>query len=694
MSGALIAVSLIIAGVTTVLCILQIVKRVSNVVKRNDPPAAFLNDGIFRAYLFRVSLFSLLVFLPSLAFGYYLEFVRHQQHSPELILLCGGSYVGFLFLAAASETLLRRMLQRATELQRESISRIFRFFLYAGALLGLVTMILAILYAWYAQRRGISGSELLLLPVYAASLLVFWLRFHGALVARTSDYAFELMRRQEAILPLTGAYNPLWRLRQLFSVVNRFFFYHLEYLILCLIVLTIGHRIEIHTSLAAKGGSGLILSVFAIGTIAAIPAFFVMRVRDKTSPETFLWNIRIGYIAALATQAIAFYLIFVVYSAWHIKYFWIVFLGALTAFLLNLYSAVFVAENHKTARSLISAAASSVSTVVHRGIAAGMRGAAIPALIIAAMMALVYLLGVVDEKGEQRFVHGLFALALALTSMISLFGVAQATALIMPLSSSVIGRLRLRARQEDVAQLLSKFRNLRSVSVPSYVLHAKIFYSALVILIFLVYTQLLSEAGPASLFKHLTETAAMLLGGIASYFLAARINELVLNLGPLLVRETGRQFREISGLSSGETEPDLKNLWRTANAYLRRKLLPLYTGTMVLPALACLLGGTYGLTGYLIGFGFFSFLNGNSWLTTGAAWSSARHAAEADSEVSRHTAQMEALVQADIVGDSMHEAAAPTLSAAVLSTLTAALLFTPATLELHEQLRDFVLRLF
>jgi Na+/H+-translocating membrane pyrophosphatase len=230
--------------------------------------------------------------------------------------------------------------------------------------------------------------------------------------------------------------------------------------------------------------------------------------------------------------------------------------------------------------------------------------------------------------------------------------------------------------------------------MPSYVLHAKIFYATLVILIFLVYTQLIGVGSNASLFKHLTETAAMLSGGIASYFLAARINELVLNLGPALVREASRQFREIPGLSSAEAEPDMLTLWNNANKYLSRKIGPLFLGTLILPWLACFIGGRYGLTGYLLGFGFFGFLSSNSWLTTGAAWSSARHAAEADSQVQRQSAQLEALVQADMVGDSMHEAVAPTLASAILITLVAALLFTTPTLEMHERLHEWVRAVF
>lgn len=672
------------------LCILQITKRLR--LPGGQESAAittFSHDG-YQTYLRKILVLSALIYACCAGLAYYLEFVRHGITDHLMLGVISVAFLLILGVAWFTDILHRRMDRRVQMLQKASMSRLFRHFLYAGALLGLGATLIALGYIVSTERLHSISAELLLLPAYGGALVLYWLRFNVSLIARSSDYAFELMGRQEATLPLVGQANPLWRLRQNLASVNRFFFYHLEYLILCLVVLLIATQVEAQTKIFIAGKFSISILVFAMGIISAIPAFFIMRVRDKTSPETFLWNIRIGYIAAISIQAVIAYFFLVVIAQIHIKYFWIIFLGSLTAFLLNVYSAIYVAENHKTARSLIAAAASSVSTVIHRGIASGMRGAAIPALIIAAMMSLVYLLGVIDERGENRFGHGLFALSLALTSMVSLFIVAQATAVIMPLASTTIGRIKLEARRGEKNDLLEKFRNLRSVSVPSYVLHGKIMFSALAILIFLVYAQILSDAGAASLFKHLTQTAMLLIGAIASYFLSARINELVLNLGPLLVRETSRQFREIPGLTSAEVEPDMRALWQIAVRYLTRKVLPLFIGTMALPAFSCLLGGTYGLAGYLIGFGFFTFLNGNSWLTSGAAWSSARHAAEADSIVTRHTAQLEALVQADIVGDSMHEAAAPTLTGALTATIIGSLLFTPATLELHEKLRDFV----
>lgn len=676
------------------LCVQQIFRRLRLKTQSDAAAAPIVEANEFTRYLLRLFLAALLLFVFALGAGYYLDNVRHGFTESRILIIEIAVFFVFLGGAVLTEQLRVVMQRRAHALGRESTSRIFRYLLYAGALLGMCAVALAALYVYEAHKTRYIFFEIFLLPAYAGALILFWLRFKISLIARSSDYAYELMSKQEALLPLMGSANPLWRLRRQFATINRFFFYPLEFFVLCMVVLLISDQIEAQTKIASAGRNFMSLTVFAIGIVSAIPAFFIMRVRDKTSPETFLWNIRIGYIVAISVQAMLTYFVLVVVAQQHIKYFWIVLMGSMTALLLNFYSTIFVAENHRTARSLIAAAASSVSTVVHKGIAAGMRGAAIPALIVVAMMGVAYILGIVEEKGEERFHYGLFALALALTSMISLFTVAQATAAIMPLAAAEISRLKLAVQKNEKNTLMQKFRNLRSVSVPSYVLHGKMMLAALAVLMFLVYSQIVQEAGGASVFKHLTETAMLLVGGIASYYLAARIGELVLNLGPLIMRETGRQFREISGLTSGQAEPDVKSLHRLAERYLKRKLLPLFAATMLLPAAACLFGGAYGLAGYLMGFGLFSFLNGNSWLTTGAAWSSARHAAEGDAQVVRHTAQYEALVQADIVGDSMHEAGAPTLAGALLSTIIAAVLFTPATLELHEVFREYIKTFF
>lgn len=658
---------------------------VSYASEKSNEPATQEFSRLLRKTLW----ISLVFFLAGLAIAYYLDFVRHNISDMRIAAASATAYILFLVLLLLTYRFYLYMEFRIRTGEKNSLSKLFRYLLYAGALLGIVSSLLNLGYIAFTEKFRMYSSEFYLLPAYVAGLTVFWLRFQVALIARSSDYAFELLARQEAIVPLIGAANPLWKMRQGFAAMNRFLFGHLEFLIICVVVLLVTGNIETQMRLVLAGHQSMSLTVFALGVISGIPGFLIMRVRDKSSPETFLWNIRTGYIVAISILAILSYMVFIIFGQMHIKYFWIILIGAITALLLNVYSAIYVAENHRIARSFIAAAATSVSTVIHKGIAAGMRGAAIPALIMTMMMGLAYLLGVIGERGEDRFSHGLFGLALALTAMVSLFPVAQATVIMMPLASTAIGRLRLGANTESKTALMEKFRNLRSVSVPSYVLQGQLMFSALVVLVFLVYAQVLGDAGNATLFRHLTQTAMLLLGGIASYFLSARVNELVLNLGPMLVRETSRQFRDLSGLTAGTANPDMRRLTQLANSYLVRKTLPLFIGAMILPAVACLLGGEHGLAGYLIGFGFFSFMGGSSWSTTGAAWSSARHAAEADNQVVRHSAQIAALTEADIVGDSMHEAAAPALSIALLTTIIASLLFAPATLELHAQLRLF-----
>ncbi|MBV6492415.1 MAG: putative K(+)-stimulated pyrophosphate-energized sodium pump [Turneriella sp.] len=688
MYSAILITALCAVVFTIALCINQITKRL-----RKMAPSSIQQDTplIFRKYLFRFCVVSFGTFLLVVLGTHYQNWAPSLFSSPGLIVVVVFSFIVFLVLVIFSEKLNRHIDARVDLLRKDSISRLFRHFLYTGSLMGLTVFSLAGVYVFIVLEDKKFSLDVSLLPIYAAALFLFWLRFRAALIARSSDYAFELIQRQESALPVIGALNPLWKLRLDFAAINRFVFSHLEFFVLSAASLLIASQIEASTRLAKVSGVNVTLVVFALSVFATIPALFMMRVRDKASPETFLWNIRIGSVAALSLQAVLVYFTLVIVFNLHIKYFWIIFMGSLTVFFLNVYSAAYVAENHKTARGLIAAAASSVSTVVHRGMAVGMRGSAIPALIVAGVMALVYITGIVEEKGEDKFLYGFYALSLALVSMLPLFIVSQASAAMMPLASSAISRLKMSGTKEEKRDLMDKFRSLRSVAIPSFVLNSKIMFSALVILIFLVYAQILSGAGQTSLFRYLTQMATLLLGGIASYFLSARVNELVLNLGPVLVRQTRQAFRENDYNLQDKPTDGVDGLWKIANSYITRKILPLFLGTMLLPALVCLVGGAHGLTGYLIGFGFLSFLNGNSWLTTGAAWSSARHAAEVDTYVTRRTAQFEALVQADMVGDSMHEAVAPILASAILVTVIASVLFTPATLLVHEKLRVFVL---
>ncbi|MCS6972177.1 MAG: sodium/proton-translocating pyrophosphatase [Leptospiraceae bacterium] len=677
-------VSLIAAVVAALLAFYQILKKPPEKKPGWNLPETektllakqIRQSGALALFVFLLSLVAL-VFWPIPAFG---------EKTAATLLLASAFILFFCVLLWLARALFTKMLFRTGELQRENTSRLFRFFLYPGAFWGLVISAGIVSFHLAAIKLRMP-QELCLLPIFAVSSALLWFRSSTALLARSADYGYELLRSQEALLPLAGEHNPLWRLRQLLSAGNRFLFYHQEYLALAGAALCVGYQIS---QKLAKDLALLLPFTMAIGAAAAIPALIVLRVKDKVSPETFLWNIRAGYLTALCVTTISFYLVVVVHHRWHIKYFWIVVLGGLTPFLLSLYSAIFVAENHRVARGLISAAASAVSVVVHRGLAAGMRGAAIPALIVAGTMALAYLLGTLDEQGEIRYWHGLFSVALALAAMLSLFPVLQAVSLVMPLSAYAIPRLRLAGRSEEELRKLEKFRVLRSVAMPSYALEAKVFYSALTILVVLVYSELSAQGAPAAFFGRLTETAAILLGGIAVFYLSARGSELVLNLGPRLVQETGRQFREIPGLVAQQAEPDVARLCSLGLLYLNRKLLPLLLGVVLLPLAVCLLGGGHGLTGYLIGFGFFSFLGATSWHTTGAALSSARHAGEADSEVSRRSMQLQALSQADMVGDALHEAVAPILALACLMTLLTALLFMRPVLTWHELLRHFV----
>ena len=221
MFALIVYISIAFALAISVLCIAQLARKPENA-------AAIAASGqsalIYRKPLYRSAAASTLLFGLMLALVYYFDFARNKISDWSVLLLSSCGFLIFLIAALASEALLRYMRRRVMQLQKETISRIFRQILYAGALMGLGAVLLAMTYAWLTQKQKNLMTQLYLIPAYAGALLMFYQRFQVALTARSADYAFELMARQEALLPLAGASNPLWRLRQTFAAINRFLF--------------------------------------------------------------------------------------------------------------------------------------------------------------------------------------------------------------------------------------------------------------------------------------------------------------------------------------------------------------------------------------------------------------------------------------------------------------------------------------
>ncbi|HRP69697.1 MAG TPA: hypothetical protein PLY93_09225, partial [Turneriella sp.] len=258
--------ALIIAVLTFFLCLNQITKRIKKPAEASLPHE---NTSLFTAYLLRITISALLLFLLFAFLSHYYFDQLHDFFTLASMALISGCFVVFLIFTLLSEKLQRYIDARIDLLRKETMSRLLRHFLYVGALTGIATVLLSAGYTFLVAQQPQMVIDFFLLPIYASALFLFWLRFRVALVARASDYAFELIKRQEAALPLAGEHNPLWKLRLDFAAINRFLFYHLEFFILCVVALLVAGQTEKFIAFTNALSGFMALSVFSIGICAA-----------------------------------------------------------------------------------------------------------------------------------------------------------------------------------------------------------------------------------------------------------------------------------------------------------------------------------------------------------------------------------------------------------------------------------------
>src|SRR5690606_38240166 len=120
----------------------------------------------FSRYLRLSGLVALVLFVAALAGGYYRGYIRHGAADRLVFVTGAGGFLGFLLAQYMTERLYRRMRGRVEELRKESMSRLFRHFLYAGGLMGMAAVFGAALYIFLVQLQKTFAVELFLMPAY------------------------------------------------------------------------------------------------------------------------------------------------------------------------------------------------------------------------------------------------------------------------------------------------------------------------------------------------------------------------------------------------------------------------------------------------------------------------------------------------------------------------------------------------